>query len=98
MEDVDFMDENDEISAEEAQAVSNPSSATNEVINLEVSGSEILNPGSRLVDPNASPYINGEMRTLDGEVAGDEFEADAINYRVLLEKIDALLDRLKLDA
>lgn len=40
----------------------------------------------------------GEVRTLDGEIAGDEFTADAINYRILLGKIDKLLERLKLDA
>ncbi|KAI0394520.1 BTB/POZ domain-containing protein [Xylariaceae sp. FL0594] len=36
--------------------------------------------------------------TLDGEVAEDEFVSDAINYRVLLQKIDTLLMKLKLDA
>ena len=40
----------------------------------------------------------GEVRTLDGEIAGDEFTADAINYQILLGKIDKLLERLKLDA
>ncbi|MCJ1249631.1 hypothetical protein MMC30_006857 [Trapelia coarctata] len=41
---------------------------------------------------------NGAIRTLGGEVAGDEFAADALNYQILLGKIDALLERLKLDA
>jgi hypothetical protein len=36
--------------------------------------------------------------TLDGELAGDEFAADAFNYRLLLRKVDALLERLGLDA
>jgi hypothetical protein len=40
----------------------------------------------------------GAVRTLDGETAEDEFVSDAINYQVLLGKIDAMLDRLKLDA
>ena len=40
----------------------------------------------------------GAVRTLDGDFAGDEFAADAINYQVLLGKIDRLLERLKLDA
>lgn len=40
----------------------------------------------------------GEVRTLDGEIAGDEFAADAINYHILLGKIDKLLEKLKLDA
>ncbi|KAB2579255.1 BTB/POZ domain containing protein [Lasiodiplodia theobromae] len=38
------------------------------------------------------------IRTLDGEIAGDEFAQDAINYQILLGKIDRLLDSLKLDA
>jgi len=38
------------------------------------------------------------IRTLDGEIAGDELEGDAINYQILLAKVDALLDRLQLDA
>lgn len=41
---------------------------------------------------------NGAIRTLDGEMAGDELEGDAINYQILLGKIEGLLDRLKLDA
>lgn len=40
----------------------------------------------------------GAVRTLDGEIAGDEFAQDAINYQILLGKIDRLLDNLSLDA
>ncbi len=40
----------------------------------------------------------GTIRTLDGELASDEMEQDAINYQILLGKIDSLLERLKLDA
>jgi ankyrin repeat/BTB/POZ domain-containing protein 1 len=40
----------------------------------------------------------GVIRTLDGDIAGDEFAQDALNYQILLNKIDTLLDRLKLDA
>jgi ankyrin repeat/BTB/POZ domain-containing protein 1 len=38
------------------------------------------------------------IRTLDGEIAGDEFAQDAINYQILLNKIDTLLEKLTLDA
>jgi hypothetical protein len=38
------------------------------------------------------------VRTLDGAEAEDEFASDAINYQILQRKIDAMLDRLKLDA
>lgn len=41
---------------------------------------------------------NGVIRTLDGKVAADEFDSDAINYEVLMGKIDDMLERLKLDA
>ena len=43
-------------------------------------------------------FASGAVRTLDGEIAGDELAADAANYQHLLGKIDALLDRLKLEA
>ncbi|CAJ2504297.1 Uu.00g116910.m01.CDS01 [Anthostomella pinea] len=42
--------------------------------------------------------LDGAVRTLDGELVGDEFAADAINYQVLLHKIDVMLENLKLDA
>ncbi|KAL2757691.1 hypothetical protein ACRALDRAFT_1079819 [Sodiomyces alcalophilus JCM 7366] len=40
----------------------------------------------------------GGLKTLDGEVAEDEFASDAINYQVLLGKIDTMLEQLNLDA
>lgn len=39
----------------------------------------------------------GVMRTLDGDVAGDEFAQDALNYQILLGKIDTLMENLGLD-
>ena len=45
-----------------------------------------------------SQLDSGAIRTLDGDIAGDEFSSDAINYQVLLGKIDSLLENLKLDA
>jgi len=56
------------------------------------------------IDVGALPYgdasIENQMviRTLDGEIARDELEGDAINYQILLGKVDALLGRLQLDA
>jgi hypothetical protein len=41
---------------------------------------------------------NGAVVTLDGERVEDEFESDAMNYQILLGKIDVMLERLKLDA
>jgi ankyrin repeat and BTB/POZ domain-containing protein 1 len=42
--------------------------------------------------------LNGVVRTLDGQEVADEFDADAMNYQILLQKIDAMLEKLKLDA
>ncbi|KAK5130603.1 hypothetical protein LTR08_001922 [Meristemomyces frigidus] len=39
----------------------------------------------------------GVVRTLDGELAGDEFAQDAINYQILLGKIEQLMEGLGLD-
>ena len=49
-------------------------------------------------DSIEAQLLSGAVRTLDGEIAGDEFAADAVNYQILLGKIDTLLERLKLDA
>ncbi|MCJ1462958.1 hypothetical protein MMC07_001562 [Pseudocyphellaria aurata] len=66
----------------------------------ENSGDEQLKTGSTSLHSmdKEQPMLHGEVRTLDGEVAGDEFAEAAINYQVLLGKIDTLLESLKLDA
>jgi ankyrin repeat/BTB/POZ domain-containing protein 1 len=94
----DLMDENGELHAEAAQAISNVSSATDEGIDMKPAQAELAKTETTPVDPPSNPFMNGEIRTLDGDIAGDEFAADAINYQVLLGKIDSLLERLKLDA
>lgn len=38
------------------------------------------------------------VKTLEGELVDDEFDLDAMNYQILLRKIDTMLDKLKLDA
>ncbi|KAI3040717.1 hypothetical protein CBS147352_9787 [Aspergillus niger] len=38
------------------------------------------------------------IHTLDGEIAVDEFDQDAINYQILMEKLDRILENLNLDA
>lgn len=47
---------------------------------------------------DAATEDEANMRLLDGEAGVDEFTSDAINYQVLLGKIDSMLDRLHLDA
>ena len=48
--------------------------------------------------PNAQIPQTGKIRTLDGEEVEDELEGEAMNYQILLGKIDLLLEKLKLDA
>jgi ankyrin repeat/BTB/POZ domain-containing protein 1 len=48
--------------------------------------------------PDMEGHAEGVVRTLDGEIAGDEFAQDAMNYQILLGKIDQLLDELTLEA
>lgn len=38
------------------------------------------------------------LRTLADEVDGDEFISDAVNYKLLMEKLDKLLEKLDLEA
>lgn len=60
---------------------------------------QVLEPDSGAAKEVApKPVTNGAVRTLEGDVAEDEFESDAINYHILLRKIDTMLERLKLDA
>ena len=46
----------------------------------------------------AEAIQTGKIRTLDGEEVEDELEEEAMNYQILLGKIDRLLEKLKLDA
>ncbi|KAH6958882.1 hypothetical protein DER45DRAFT_584604 [Fusarium avenaceum] len=52
----------------------------------------------KVVNDNGNAKSAEAVRTLDGAEAEDEFASDAINYQILQRKIDAMLDRLKLDA
>lgn len=46
--------------------------------------------------PTAEP--EGNIQTLGDELADDEFSSDAINYQLLIDKLDALLEKLGLNA
>jgi ankyrin repeat and BTB/POZ domain-containing protein 1 len=94
-----MMDENNE-SSEAARAIAVQASQTDGVAvtrdeALDISGTQGT---TSMPDVVSNPFVDGKIRTLDGDIAGDEFASDAINYQVLLRKIDALLERLKLDA
>lgn len=59
-------------------------------------GQSTVNGAAKAALPQLLPGTT--VRTLDGEVAADEFESDALNYQLLLQKIDVMLEKLKLDA
>lgn len=61
--------------------------------NGEYSGDEIKVKTQTVKDEHKT-----EIRALNGEIVDDEFLADALNYEFLMEKIDFLLEKLKLDA
>lgn len=46
---------------------------------------------------DADAESQGVIRTLDGDIAGDEFAQDAQNYQILLGKIDNMMEGLGLD-
>ncbi|KAI1120539.1 BTB/POZ domain-containing protein [Nemania abortiva] len=88
----EMLDESGEIDASAVEALSSQLQAVKVTDNL---------PGP--VDPSdetsgQAVVDSGGVRTLDGEIAEDEFASDAINYQVLLQKIDIMLETLKLDA
>jgi ankyrin repeat/BTB/POZ domain-containing protein 1 len=91
----DMMDESGEmidadLAAAMAQQADISADATNGVSNQSQNGVQ-ANGDGEVKDGEA-------VRTLDGAEAEDEFASDAINYQILQRKIDAMLDRLKLDA
>lgn len=89
--------EHGEMDANEAHATSQiPAIAIDPTSTTQSLSMDALNGGKQ--DPIADQVLQGAIRTLDGNIAGDEFAADAINYQILLEKIDRLLERLNLDA
>lgn len=68
-------------------------------IEVAVNGDGNIRDGSKAgLDDPARGEGDAAVTTLDGDLAEDEFASDAINYQVLLGKIDQMLDRLKLDA
>ncbi|KAJ4266500.1 hypothetical protein NW762_004487 [Fusarium torreyae] len=90
----DMMEEEGEIDAELAAAMAQQAdistNGTNGVSGVSQNAIETNGNGEEK---------NGEVvRTLDGEEAEDEFVSDSRNYQILQLKIDAMLDRLKLDA
>jgi hypothetical protein len=88
----DMMDEEGEINAEAAAALADAAAAAVEEEEVQKAVAEDAQPAGEVDEKE------GAVVTLDGEKAEDEFESDALNYQILLGKIDDMLDRLKLDA
>jgi hypothetical protein len=89
------MDENGEIDAETAEIIANAAAPIDEAIDTNGPGAAIE---SEVKDLTSVAFVDGQIRTLDGDIADDVFAADAVNYQILLGKIDTLLEGLKLDA
>lgn len=87
------MDQAGKASAEATLTVPDSADVKNGIINMDTPQTTTPVVPGNLSDPSLNP-----IETLDGKMADDEFVADAINYQVLLRKIDDLLERLKLDA
>ncbi|KAI1651049.1 uncharacterized protein F4817DRAFT_326603 [Daldinia loculata] len=97
----EMMDENGEISTEAAEVLA---AQANDVAAEDKDAKgivEVENPDSisaKAVIAEALTSPDGVFRTLDGELVEDEFASDAVNYQLLLQKIDRMLEKLKLDA
>lgn len=89
-----LQDEDGEISAEAAAAMIDGSAAPPNGDTAVAAAAADSSGAALAADANGALVV----RTLDGEAAEDEFVSDAINYQVLLGKIDSMLDRLQLDA
>lgn len=83
------MDENEQINAE----------SNEHEISTSQSGEDIENPTTK-DDPSTKKPLDGdvEILTLSGEYVEDEFGAATINHKFLMDKIDILLEKLKLNA
>ncbi|RTE82861.1 hypothetical protein BHE90_002586 [Fusarium euwallaceae] len=92
----EMMDETGELDAELAAAMADQATISTGETNGTARQNGETNGEAK--EANGGAKTEGAVRTLDGEVAEDEFASDAINYQILLGKIDAMLDRLKLDA
>ncbi|KAI1114076.1 BTB/POZ domain-containing protein [Nemania sp. NC0429] len=94
----EMLDENSEVAAAVAEILSSQRQAANGMSDV----SKMPDPEKSITAaPPETPgqeAVEGAVRTLDGALVEDEFTSDAINYQVLLQKIEMMLETLKLDA
>jgi hypothetical protein len=96
----EMLDESAEIEASAVGALNSQLQAMNHTGKLSgaLGSEEIAVTSPQEVVTANQVLVDGGVRTLDGKLAEDEFASDAINYQVLLRKIDIMLEKLKLDA
>ena len=90
--------ENQEAGATATRSTADSPQATGFDLNPHSTKTDTTAASADTMAPVEGQLNNGTIRTLDGELASDEMEQDAINYQILLGKIDKLLERLRLDA
>ncbi|KUI56081.1 BTB/POZ domain-containing protein 3 [Cytospora mali] len=96
----EIMDENGEIDAEAVEGII-AANEENPDMAREADIDDVGKQTPEVATVAPAPVTEGGagvVRTLEGEVVEDEFDLDAMNYQILLGKIDTLLERLKLDA
>ncbi|KAK7974016.1 hypothetical protein PG989_015864 [Apiospora arundinis] len=97
----EMLDDEGEIDAARAESLADAAAASQEEHQAQLEQQQngnipaVTNGVEKTVDEVG---VNGVVRTLDGELVDDEFASDAVNYQLLLQKIDGMLDKLKLDA
>lgn len=85
----------------EADAAEGVNKITDGVKTLEIPRTAEKGAGVAQVAAHKQPQEGQDapvFETLDGEVTNDEFSKDAINYEILMEKLDQLLENLNLEA
>lgn len=86
----------------ETNAVEDVNKITDGVRTLEIpktaeKGADVTQIASQ--NPPQEAQEHGPVfKTLDGEFVADEFSQDAVNYQILMEKLDTLLENLNLEA
>ncbi|KAJ5180082.1 hypothetical protein N7492_003292 [Penicillium capsulatum] len=88
----------DEMMDEQEQPVDDEAGEQSEDMQNLADGVEGLGISKPPQPSSTSESHTREIRTLDGAIAEDEFSEDAMNYQILMEKLDALLEQLNLDA
>lgn len=98
----EMLDEEGEIRSEAVEGLMAANGEGREFVkeaDTEATSNAAFDPGSSQKEVADGDVVGvGGVKTLEGEVVDDEFDLDAMNYQILLRKIDTILDKLKLDA